>query len=269
MIINDVLIRVPEKNDEISEQMLHRNEEDEVEHTLEIKAREARDREIAEKLQEEEWKVSESEQLKRVEINRQIEDALKKVKKESKERKSELERLRAAIRLTEAEEEIARLKQALADEDFMSMRSAKGRMARRNLSSASLRVQEIEDDYTNADEEDDCAPSSLRKSPMVKRKPQPSSGALPRDVGDLMAQAQGFMSLMGLGRSGSGSNSRSGSQYILDGDSNRYFPRYGGSFSSPIRPYGHGFGMPGMVVNAGVGNTVNSTISNVGNVNRK
>ena len=45
MNINDVLIRVLKKNDELSEQMLYRNEEeDEVKHTLKIKAR---DREMA------------------------------------------------------------------------------------------------------------------------------------------------------------------------------------------------------------------------------
>ena len=43
MNINDVLIRVLKKNDEMSEQILYRNEEEgEVKHTLEIKA--SRDR---------------------------------------------------------------------------------------------------------------------------------------------------------------------------------------------------------------------------------
>ena len=132
MNINHVLIRVLKKNCQILEQILHRNEkEEEVNHALEIKAREARDQEIAENFQDGEWE-SELEQLKQVEINRQTEDErwqsdeLKKIEKETKDRKSELERLRVAAReLDEAnrlmkaeEEEIARLKRILgANED--------------------------------------------------------------------------------------------------------------------------------------------------------
>ena len=394
MNINDVLIRVLKKNDEISEQILHRNEEDEAKHTQEIKALEARDREIAEKFQDQEWEISKLEQLKQLEIDREAEDErwhsneLKKIEKESNERKAELERLRAAARelkeasrLKEAqEEEIARLKQTLAakennrrnnktrarsserntrssrqevevyeeedgewegnlivegaseeeeefeqpvrrsskarrnvsgspkrrlvpvddstdedgedlqsmrssrlgpsrrnlssaslpEEDFLSMRSAKARMARRNLSSASLRVHETEDDYTETDEEDNYAPSPPKKIPKGKRKPQSSSGTLPREVDDLMAQLQGFTPIGNhRSRSRGGSNSRSGSPiYNIPGvHSNPYFPTYGDSFPPPIGPYGLGIGMPGSIVNSSVGNIVNSTISNVGNDN--
>ena len=134
MNINDVLLRVLKKNDQISEQLQHRNEEeDEAKLALEIEAREARealDREIAEKFQNEEWEISKLEQLKRIEIDRQIEDEqwqsdeLKKIEKEAKDRKSELERLRVAARELEEtnrlvkamkeEEEIAQLKRVLA-----------------------------------------------------------------------------------------------------------------------------------------------------------
>ena len=109
MNIKDVLIRVLKKNDQLSEPILHRNEEDEVKHTL------ARNQEI-----------SKLKQLKQVEINCQTKDErshsneLKRIEKETNERKSELECLRAAARelkeanrLKEAEEEeIARLKHA-------------------------------------------------------------------------------------------------------------------------------------------------------------
>ena len=446
MNINDVLLRVLKKNDQLSEQILHRNEEEEEEkHALEIlareavTAREARDREVAEKFQEEEWEITKLEQLKQDEINRQIEDErrrennkaqdreiaemfqneederwhsdeLKRIEKETKDRKKELERLRVAAReleetkrLMKAEEEIAQLKRALAakednrqsnkiqerlsekksfrhepvedeeeddvfegnfiveeaseeeeeerpvrrsstkvkrsvsgsprsrlvaveyssddddddlqslrssnsrlgatrrrfssaslpEEDFhsMSMRSAKARMARGNVSSASLRVQETEDDRTDTDEEDDYAPSPPRKSPNVQRKsqtssgktpkakkyrPQTSSGTHPHHVDDLMAHLEG-LTPMGLGtnphrsrsRSRSRSNSRSGSPIYMPGvNSNPYYPAYGGSFPPGIGPYGYGVGMaPGSVINSGVGNIVNSIISNVGNDN--
>ena len=135
MNICDEIIQVLKKNNEISEQLLHRHEEEDkdhkVKHTLEFKACEApsRDRERAEKLQDEEWEISKLEQLKQVEIDRQSEDELwqseelEKIAKATKDRKSQLERLRAAARdseleeatsLMKAEDEIAQLKRALA-----------------------------------------------------------------------------------------------------------------------------------------------------------
>ena len=366
MNINDVLLRVLKKNDQISEQILHRNEEEEVKNALEIKAREAPDREI-------EWEISTLERLKQVEVDRQTEDErwhsdeLKKIEQETKARKLELQRLREAAselekanRLKKAEEEeIAQLKRRLAveednrrsnkirarrnemmssrqeyevdededeeweenvaveeaseeegerpversskakrnasgsprrrlvesedstdDEDYLqplrnsrqrttrqklslpkedlqSMRSAKTRMARRNLSSALLRVQETEDDY--ADEEDNYAPLPPRKRFKVKRKPQTSSGSLPRHVYDLMAQLQGFTPMVLASPHWSGSNSRSGSPMYMPGiHPNPYFPAYLNSFSPPAGFYG--VGMPGMVINSDVGNVTNTTI---------
>ena len=135
MNIYDEIIQVLKKNNEISEQLLHRHEEEDkdhkVKHTLEFKACEApsRDRERAEKLQDEEWEISKLEQLKQVEIDRQSEDELwqseelEKIAKATKDRKSQLERLRAAARdseleeatsLMKAEDEITQLKRALA-----------------------------------------------------------------------------------------------------------------------------------------------------------
>jgi hypothetical protein len=397
MNISDVLIRVLKKDDQTSEQIRIRIEEEEKhdleilareardreiakksqeeweetrKHTLEIMAREAQDREMAKKLQEEEWekqaleitareardremaqKFQEFEQLKQYEINGQTKDekwhcddsGLKKIEKETKDRKSELNRLRAAARELEEEkrlkkaeeEEIAQLKRAPAakednrrcnniqarssikkssrreadvveeeDEDseeasskeveerpvrrsskpevrrdaLWSPKSAVAGMPRRKPSTASLCVQETEDEYTDTDasedSEDDSAPRA--PPPKIKSKPQASSFTLPLNVDDWtrMAQLQGFPS-MGLGspyRSASGSNSRSDSSsespiYTPGVHSNPYFPMYGGSFSPPMGPYGYGAGMPGSVVNSGVGNIVNSTISNVGNDN--
>jgi Na+/H+ antiporter NhaD/arsenite permease-like protein len=128
-----------------------------------------------------------------------------------------------------------------------STRSAKVKMARRKLLSAS-----------DTDGEDGYAPSPPRKSRKVRHRPQTSSGSLPRYEDDLMARFQGFTPM------GPDSNSRSGSPVYMPGvRPNPYFPTYGPSFPTPIGPYG--VGMP--LINAGVGNIVNSTISNVGNDN--
>jgi Na+/H+ antiporter NhaD/arsenite permease-like protein len=143
-----------------------------------------------------------------------------------------------------------------------STRSAKVRMARRKLLSASLHVQ---DDHADADEEDDYhSPSPPRKSPYVRRKPQTSSDSLPRYEDYLMARLQGFPPM------GLDSNSRPGSPIYMPGvRSYPYLPTYGPSFPtpSPIGPYGYDVVMPGSIVNGGVGNIINSTISNVGNDN--
>jgi hypothetical protein len=140
MNINDVLIRVLKKDEQISQQTLHRNEEEK--HPPEIIAREARDREYAEKLQkewEEEhglgilaekfWKEKHAlevrdreiaEKFQKEEEERWHSDKFKEIEKETK---LELESLRVAAelekkilnwRLMKAEEEIAQLKRALA-----------------------------------------------------------------------------------------------------------------------------------------------------------
>jgi hypothetical protein len=141
---------------------------------------------------------------------------------------------------------------SLPEEDFMSMRSAKatGRMARRNLSSAS---HETEDDCMGEEDDYTVTPLPPIKSLKTKRKPQTSSG----NVDDLMAQFQGFAP-MGMGSPhGSGSsNSGSGSPIYIIG-SNPYIPPYGGSISPPIGPYGYGLpGSPGIssIVYSNVGN---------------
>lgn len=119
------------QNDQLSEQILHRNEEEEVNRALEIIAREARDHELAQQIHEEEEiekliEISRLEQLNQAEIDceDELSEELKKIEKEAKDRRSELEQLRAAARAVEeanrlmkAEEtEIARLKRTLAPE---------------------------------------------------------------------------------------------------------------------------------------------------------
>ena len=160
------------------------------------------------------------------------------------------------------------------EEDFLSMRSSRLRASHRtlssaslpeedikaglriarNLSSASLRVQEM-------DEEDKYALSPPRKSPKAKHKPHTSSG----NMDDLITQFQGFALARGMGnphrsRSAGGSNSRSGPPSFLH--SNPYFPTRGRSESlSP--PKGPG----SSVSSSSVENIASSSLSNVGNVN--
>jgi Na+/H+ antiporter NhaD/arsenite permease-like protein len=139
-----------------------------------------------------------------------------------------------------------------------STRSPKDRMARRKPLSASLHVQEAEDDHTDTD--GDYAPSPPRKSPNVRRRPQTSSGCFSRYEDDLMPPFR-LQRFTPMGRSGS-------SRYMPGVHSDPYFPMYGTSFP-PRSPYGYDVGMPGSIFNASVGNIINSTISNVGNVNSR
>ena len=95
----------------------------------------------------------------------------------------------------------------------------------------------------------------LKKTPKVDRKPRsPPSGS----VDDLTAQFQGF----GMGCSPHGS-----------GSSTPYSSPYGSPFPPPMESYGYygysgyGSGGPGTIVRTGVGNIINTTISNVGNDN--
>ena len=193
MNVNNVLIAVLKKNYQILEQILHRNEEKEGKHALEIKAREARDREIAEKFQNEEWEISKLEQLKRIEIDRQIEDEqwesdeLKKIEKEAKDRKSELERLRVAAREFEEanrlmkaeEEEIAQLKRVLAAKennrrsDNIQARSSEKKSSRQEDDVYEEEEEEWEGNFiveTASSEEEDELP--VRRSSMASGSPK-------------------------------------------------------------------------------------------------
>ena len=137
------------------------------------------------------------------------------------------------------------------EEDLQSLHSMSMRSAEA-LSGASLRVQETEDLYTDTDEENDYGPPPARKSPKIKRRHQSSSSSStrPSSVNDLMAQFQGFAP-------------RSSSPiYMLD-----VHLTYGNSSSSESS-IGYGAGIPGLIVNAGIGNINTSTISNVGNVKK-
>jgi len=360
--INDVLLQIVRKNDQLSEQIQHRNKEEDLKRALE-----AKDREMAEKIQEEEIErekeIEELARLKQVETDRQAEDEwhsdqLKKIERQKKDRRSELERLRAAASEIERsrkseEEEIAQLRRKIAaeerikpmqvqssrkkssrvqseveeeeewegnlmveaasseeeeiiaqpvrtsskvrknlskspkrssaivdistdddDDDLQSVRSSKARTARRKLSSASFREEDlpsrkkssnlspghrnrssaslrVEGTDEDTDEEEDYV-SRQR----AHRRHQSSPGSHPIDVNGLMAH----LTPLGLGGSphwnGSGMHS------------NPYFPTYGASISPPVGPsYGYGMGLPGTIINSGVGNITNTTISNVGNNN--
>jgi hypothetical protein len=160
------------------------------------------------------------------------------------------------------------------EEDLLSLRSSSSRLrtARRKLlhstSTKSVKVRTARRKLLNAsntDREDDYAPSPSRKSPKVRRRPQTSSGSLSRYEDDLISRFQGFTPM--------GPDSpRSGLPIYMPGTgmfSNPYFPTYGPPFPppSPLGPYGYDVGMPGPIFNAGGGNIINSTISNVGNDN--
>lgn len=94
------------KNDQLSEQIQHRNDE-ELNHALAIFARYAKDREIAERLQEGEiemvGEISKVELLTQVEIDSEVEDdrwhseELKKIEKETEDRKPEVRHIIASI----------------------------------------------------------------------------------------------------------------------------------------------------------------------------
>ena len=148
---------------------------------------------------------------------------------------------------------------SLSEEEFMFLRRAKARKARQNLSSASLRVQDKEDEYSATDEENNYAPSAPRRSPKAKRMPQTSSG----NVDDFMTEFQGFAP-MGLGNP---HRSLGSPIYVATMNSNPSFPTHDDSFASPIGPFGYGVRMSGSIVNSGLENVVNSSISNVGNDN--
>lgn len=348
MKINEILIQLVRKNDQLSEHILYRNDEH-VKRALEITAHEARDWEVAEKIHEEEVEkvkeISALEQMKQAQIDCRARDEqwhtdeLKKIEMATKDRESELERLRVAAnavelanRLKKAREEeaMAKLDENIQrrssdhaqssgktntsrrqedveeelrwegtitveepvisqeeeelprpvkrnskekknsskspkrrsvtleectdeEEDFQSL-SSKMRRERRKVSNSSLRVEETEDESTY--EEASYVPPAPRKSPKVDRS---SSRSPPRAMDDVKVQVIQF----GNTHHGSKSNSRSGSP--KHAHSNPYLPMYGLPFSPPIGPYGYGVGVPGTIVNSGIGNITNTTISNVGN----
>ena len=180
--------------------MLHRNEEDK--HALEIS--DGRDQEIVEKLQEAEWEISKLEQLEQVEINRQTEDQqwhsdeLKKIEKEAKDRKPELERLRVAAcacaleeanRLKKAEEEeIARLKRRIAAELEEDNRR-RNKIRARSSEKRSLRQEEEEEE--EEEERPARRSSKIKKNALgsPKRRPVASKDSTDDDEEDLQSSS--------------------------------------------------------------------------------
>ncbi|KAF8816226.1 hypothetical protein BYT27DRAFT_7333566 [Phlegmacium glaucopus] len=330
MNINDVLIQLVKKNDQLSEHLLSRSEEEDVKRALEITAREARDREEAQKIHEAELKAVQEilllERMKQVEVDHQARDdrwhsdELRKIEKETQNRQSELERLRTtasamdiANRLKKAQqEEIAQLKRKIAaeeasgrsatnheeeewegdviieeatseeeeevrhvnksskakrnpskspkrrfasrsssdstdeDEDVQTTRSSKTKTAGRKPSRTSRRVEETEGEST--DEEEFYIPPPPRKSPKVNGKPRSLSGSPPHHLVDFMTKFDGLIPLK--------SNSRPGSPVYLSTCQ---------PASSSISSFGFHTGVPGTMVNSGVGNITNTNISNIGN----
>lgn len=194
-------------------------------------------------------------------------------------------RIKTARRTSSKTFRVQETEEGSTDEDLRSLRSSKVKTARQKSSKASLRVEESEEEFTDDDyepppprknpkvnrssktkaarreetedestyDEEDYVPPPPRKNSKVNGPPRSSSGSPFREVDDLMAQIHGFTA-SGLGRSGSNSRPRSP----------MYPPQYGSPFSPP---YGYGIGVPGAIVNSGVGNITNTTISNVGNNN--
>ena len=164
----------------------------------------------------------------------------------------------------------------------------KPRTARSKLSRSPSHFEDTDEQSTDDPSTDEETSPPPKKGPKVGRKPQIPPGTLPREVDDLMAQFQRFGTPLG----GSPHGSRSGSPGPMNYPPYGYpvppsmAPNgYGGGVpgsgphgsgpTSPMYypPYGYplngvyGGGVPGSIVNSGVGNITNSTISNVGNDN--
>ena len=169
MNINDVLVRVPKKDEQTSQKILHRNEEmhpqgiiagearhrgyaNESEHPVEIQMLEGPDREIFQKEAYE----------------RRNSDDLKKIKKETKDQK----RLRVAAReldsekgdrLMKAEEEIAQLKRALAAKEDKKIQAQSSKNSRQEDS------DEVDDEGDFKKERPGPVSSTARRARMPRR----------------------------------------------------------------------------------------------------
>jgi len=128
------------------------------------------------------------------------------------------------------------------------------RTTRLTPSNTSLRDEETEEESPeeeSTDEEAEYVAPLPRRNPKVNRKPQSPSSASPRhDVDDHWRnQFQGFAS--------SGRSNSLPTAPMYSEQHGAYFPP----------SMGHYVGAPGTIVNLGVGNTTNTTISNMGNNN--
>ena len=316
-------------------------DENEVRRAVDISAQEARDRELAEEIHEEEVRkqISVLDHQKRVEIDclyrdeRWHLDELKKIELETNERQSELERLRATASAMERAkflkntEEMAELKRNNAaeensqprskvqaqsskekspkrkcvveeeeglsftiegatseeeeeverpvrrsskekkkpskspkrrpvtledftDDDEQSLKSPKTRRARRKPSRTSVRVEETSGDSSESmEDEEDIWVRSHRKTRSLPGSPL-------GEINDWTAQIKGLSMPFG-----NGYNSHLGPPTFPTSES-PFCPSPGG-------PYGYGVDVPGRIINSGVGNITNSTISNVGNDNSR
>ena len=174
------------KNDQLSEQILNRNEEEEVNHTLANLSRDIRDQETTKRIQDEEREelreILELERMKQVELDRQLEDEqshaeeLKTIEKETRDRKSELERLRAAASAVEEanrlkreeEEEIAQLKRTLAAEEDRRSKSVRKQKSSRVVEEEDEEEEEWEGNFrveeATSEEEEERSAKRISKA---------------------------------------------------------------------------------------------------------
>ena len=189
MNINDVLLQILRKNDQLSEQILHRNEEADLNRAPESTARSTRDHEMAEKINEEE--IPELGGPTQVEISHHVDsederwdfDELERIEKEARDRQSELKRLRAsakeietAKRLKKAQEEIAKLRQKTGHEEDNRRTTIQGESSKRkNSPKRYKREEERGGDVTiEIITEDDVEGRPAKRSSKARRKPSKS-----------------------------------------------------------------------------------------------
>ena len=144
------------------------------------------------------------------------------------------------------------------DMDDVRSLSSKLRTTRLTPSNTSLHAEETEEESPEEESTDEEAEYELppsRRNPKVNRKPQSPSSASPRHDVDDQWRETNFKTSRRRGWGGRSNSLPTAPTYSQ--------PH--GAYLQP--PMGHYVGAPGTTVNWGVGNTTNTTISNVGNNN--
>jgi len=246
----------------MSENFQDRDNEAYFNRALEISAQEARDREEAQRIDEEEqlneaMRMSKLEQLEQshsteegiLELRRKLPDqddstASQAQAQQSTKNKKRFTEKRPKSNSVESPRRRPVALEDSVDDDEEYLSRSKMKTARQRLSSTPPHVEQT-------DEEEEPAPSQPRKSSKGNGKPKYPAEP-PTAMNDLNAQFQGAGTPLG------------NSPYPP-----APFPMYGFPFPPP--PHGFGYGghyPPGTVtINSGVGNVTNSTISNFGNDN--
>jgi len=186
MNINDVLLQLVRKNDQLSEQILHRNEEEDLQRAT---ARHARDHELAQRVNEEE--ISQFERSTQVEIIPLTDsedevwhsDELEKIEKQSKDRQSELKRLRTAVKeietakgLKKAQQETIKSRQKTGHEEDHRGTTIQGESSKRKNNpkrheGVAERGRNIVIEVTS---EDEGVGHPAKRSSKARRKPSKS-----------------------------------------------------------------------------------------------